>query len=77
MEKFGIFNILSALGNLTQEKNGDTAQKNDASPAEKDNRENIPPSQPGIFTDEERMHKMLDVLERHDRISRRIDQKKK
>ena len=61
MEKFGIFNILSALGNLAEEK-GETAKKEEESapapPAP------APAERAGIFTGEERMNKMLSVLER-------------
>ena len=56
MEKFGIFNILSALGNLAEEK-GETAKKEEESapapPAP------APAERAGIFTGEERMNKML------------------
>ncbi len=73
MEKFGIFNILSALCNLAEEK-GETAKKEEESapapPAP------APAERAGIFTGEERMNKMLSVLERHDMISRRIDSRK-
>jgi len=73
VEKFGIFNILSALGNLAEEK-GETAKKEEESapapPAP------APAERAGIFTGEERMNKMLSVLERHDMISRRIDSRK-
>lgn len=52
MEKFGIFNILSALGNLAEEK-GETAKKEEESapapPAP------APAERAGIFTGEERM----------------------
>lgn len=72
MEKFGIFNILSALGNLAEEK-GETAKKEESAPAPP---ATAPAERAGIFTGEERMNKMLGVLERHDQISRRIDSRK-
>lgn len=74
MEKFGIFNILSALGNLSEESRGEAAQTADKPAAQTDE---APPAPVGIFTGEERMNKMLGVLERHEQISKRIDKNSK
>lgn len=77
MEKFGIFNILSALGNLTEEARQDAPETVNPPPAQSCKTQGAPVSEPGIFTGEERMNKMLSVLERHEQISKRIDKNNK
>lgn len=77
MEKFGIFNILSALSALSAQNRENSAtdsekmENNSPIVEEKTDAENV-----GIFTSEERKNKMLEVLTKHDEISKRIDKKK-
>lgn len=79
MEKFGIFNILSALNSLTggqaQKKTNDTPAA-DAPPANGSESGKLPnafapPPAPPAYK------AMLDVMNRHDEISKRIDEKNK
>ena len=77
MEKFGIFNILSALNKLTDDANGETAAQSDAPAAPQSAPAQTPNVPTGIFTGEERMNKMLDVLARHELISKRIEKNEK
>ncbi len=72
MEKFGIFNLLSALSSLAP----------DAKEREPEPREEQPAPQPtktepaaGVFTAEERKTRAAEMLERHEQISRRIGRK--
>ena len=74
MEKFGIFNILSALNSLTSGgAGGQKEQKTDSSAAEPQKTDkkvqevfNPPPYPPAYKP-------MLDILARHEEISKRID----
>ena len=81
MEKFGIFNLLSALSQLT----GDFAANAQAtaetqSPAP--NGQEAPPAfdagkpqTTGVFTPEQRKERAAQVLERHEQIARRLREK--
>ncbi len=72
MEKFGLFNLLSALTSLSQEGGAkDDAQKETVSPPERPAKE----TGTGIFTAQERAGRAAEILERHERISRNIDRK--
>lgn len=86
MEKFGIFNILSALSQFEGTPAGDDADgpEPNAAPAEKPRGASAPDGaargqgeaeSAGVFTARERMERMAKVLERHDAIARRIDRK--
>lgn len=78
MEKFGIFNLISALTSFAGEQkqlgeNGGAANKE---PAQERSAET--PQRPnGIFTAEQRAARCTQILERHERISRGIDRKNK
>lgn len=77
MEKFGIFNILSALSDSLA-KSEDSDKKDGAAGREKEEPERPATAGPraGIFTPEERANRMIGILERHERISKNIDRKK-
>lgn len=77
VEKFGIFNILSALSSFSAKTDENSNDKNDIGETNS-NSEKTPRdvSSVGIFTGEERKNKMLDILIKHDEISKRIDKKK-
>ena len=81
MEKFGIFNLLSALSQLT----GDFAA-NAQAPAETQSPAPIEQEAPlasgtgkpqttGVFTPEQRKERAAQVLERHEQIARRLRKK--
>ena len=74
MEKFGIFQVLSALAGLSETQTPPPAA--DSEPAAP---ESAPPTatNPGLFTDTERLRRAEQMLARHDEISRRIDRNKK
>ena len=80
MDKFGLFNLLSALVSPSgDDERNDTAPSADAQ-NETANRGSAPgshapvPSQ-GFFSPDERLARAASLLERHDSISRRIDKK--
>lgn len=75
MEKFGLFNLLSALSSLTASAvEGETAEKRGAAPE----RAKEPAKESGgIFTAEQRAARCTQILERHERISQSIDRKNK
>ncbi len=64
MEKFGIFNLLSALA-------GAAAHEEERAPQD----DPPPPPQAGMFTPEQRAARCLRLLERHEHIARGIDKK--
>ena len=76
MEKFGIFNLLSALSSLTSPQTEDSTNPRQddpappASPSREQSAQNIP--HPGVFSAEERKIRAAEMLERHDKIARRI-----
>lgn len=69
MEKFGIFNLLSALSSLAPQPKESEKEPWEEAPAP-------PPQQSapaaGVFTAEERKNRAAEMLERHEQISRRI-----
>ncbi len=92
MEKFGIFNLLSALADLSSQKK-DAQEYEEPQPAGPNETRDFPAANvsakedasaeetprafdSGIFTAEQRKMRMMNILERHDSISRRIDTKK-
>lgn len=78
MEKFGIFNLISALtsfmGGQTDTESTPPEQQADGARAQ-----GSEPAHPqgGIFTAEQRAARCTQILERHERISRGIDKKNK
>lgn len=73
MEKFGIFNILSALSGLTPKEEPQQPANDQPQPAPE--QENVH-KQSGIFTPDERANRAIGILERHEQIARKIDRKK-
>lgn len=69
MEKFGIFNLLSALSSLAAKPAEEEAEKREEAPAPPKT-ESAQPA--GVFTAEERKTRAAEMLERHEKISRRI-----
>ncbi len=69
MEKFGLFNLLSALIGANEEE---PPAKEDPAPDKPDSGRSG-----GIFTPEQRQNRCAGILERHERISRSIDRRKK
>lgn len=69
MEKFGLFNLLSALIGANEEE---PPAKEDPAPGGADDRQ-----AGGIFTPEQRQNRCAGILERHERISRAIDRREK
>ncbi len=65
MEKFGIFNLLSALSSLAAKP-----AEGEEPPAPPPDAETAPAA--GVFTAEERKTRAAAMLERHEQISRRI-----
>ena len=78
MEKFGIFNLLSALAGMNGESDAGGEQKTAPAAAETGAEENVSaevrrPEQSGVLTAEERLARAEKLLERHEAISKRID----
>ncbi len=78
MEKFGIFNLLSALAGMNGESDAGGEQKTAPAAAENKAEENVSaegrrPEQNGVLTAEERLARAEKLLERHEAISKRID----
>ena len=70
MEKFGIFNLLSALSSLAAKPAEAEPAKREEPPAPSPDAETAPAA--GVFTAEERKTRAAAMLERHEQISRRI-----
>lgn len=73
MEKFGIFNLLSALSSLSslqQETETDAKQEQPAPPQRDESAQNARPA--GVFSAEERKTRAAEMLERHEKIAGRI-----
>ncbi len=70
MEKFGLFNLLSALISASGSEAKTEGREERAA-------ENKTPAAPpaGVFTPEQRAARCSQILERHERISRDIDRK--
>ena len=66
MEKFGIFNLLSALADAAAERDGREEKKQQSSAP-------LPRQEAGVFSAEQRRGRAGELLERHAAISRRID----
>lgn len=86
MEKFGIFNILSALSQFAgtpadDHADGPEPERASAAPQSAaaggaDDASGPRESEPtGVFTAQERMDRLARVLERHEAIARRINKK--
>lgn len=76
MEKFGLFNLISALASFAGEENKDKNAENAGQNAEKNGRE-TESAGAGLFTPEQRINRCTQILERHERISRSVDRKNK
>ena len=70
MEKFGIFNLLSALSSLAAKPAESEPAKREEPPAPPPDPENAPA--PGVLTAEARKTRAAPMLQRHEQISRRI-----
>ena len=70
MEKFGIFELLDTLSALMAEKNGEEKREENVRPRPED-AVFSPPSYPSS----EENGALLGLLDKHDKISRRIDKK--
>ena len=68
MEKFGIFNILSALNSLTSQS-GNQKKEEESKPPKKTEKGDV--FNPPIY--QMNSKPMLDILAKHDEISKRID----
>ncbi len=82
MDKFGLFNLLSALVSPTDSDGHDESApsadtQNENRSASRGSAAGAPASVPtqGFFSPDERLARAASLLERHDSISRRIDKK--
>ena len=76
MEKFGIFNLISALTTFAGEQK-QPGENGGAAELSSEQRPETPQRPNGIFTAEQRAARCTQILERHERISRGIDRKNK
>ena len=71
MEKFGIFNILSALSDMANTKKKPPEESNRAAPDAKTPTGSFSPPDYGAY------NPMLELIKKHDEISKRIDKNNK